>query len=56
VISKTIVEAYGGEISFESKDGEGTTFTFTFALQQQPELEQFRNQLIEGIVDFVPHE
>jgi signal transduction histidine kinase len=43
VICKSIVEAYGGEISYESKEGEGTTFTFTFAVEKQPEFEQLRN-------------
>jgi signal transduction histidine kinase len=42
VICKTIVEAYGGEISCESREGEGSIFTFTFGLGQQPELEQLR--------------
>ena len=30
VISQMIVEHFGGQISFESEHGQGTTFTFTF--------------------------
>lgn len=33
VISKNLVEMMGGEISFESKSGEGTKFTFTLVLR-----------------------
>jgi signal transduction histidine kinase len=48
VICKTIVEAYGGEISYESREREGSIFTFSFALDQ-PELEQFREELTNRV-------
>jgi signal transduction histidine kinase len=35
MISKQIVEKFGGEINFESKHGVGSTFTFTFKLSDK---------------------
>ena len=32
-ISKKIVEQFGGEVSFESHEGEGSTFNFTLKIQ-----------------------
>lgn len=34
-VSKSIVEKHGGEIGFESKEGEGTTFYFTIPLAEK---------------------
>ena len=35
VISKHIVEAFGGKISVNSEFGEGSNFTFTFKLSNE---------------------
>jgi CheY-like chemotaxis protein len=35
-ICKTLVERMGGDISLESEIGQGSTFTFTFLLQEAP--------------------
>ena len=34
VISKMIIEKFGGQISFVSKYKQGTTFTFTFNIDE----------------------
>ncbi len=35
-IVKNIVQAYGGDVSVESQEGEGSTFTFTLSVAQTP--------------------
>jgi PAS domain S-box-containing protein len=42
-ISKSIVEAHGGQISVQSQVGRGTTFTFTLPLAAEPESTQRMN-------------
>ena len=39
-ISKSIVEAHGGQISVQSQVGRGTTFTFTLPLAAESESER----------------
>jgi signal transduction histidine kinase len=41
-ISKSIVEAHGGQISVQSQVGRGTTFTFTLPLASVSESNQGR--------------
>lgn len=36
-ISKFLVEAHGGELTFQSEVGKGTTFSFTLPLEQTPD-------------------
>jgi signal transduction histidine kinase len=40
VISRSLVEMMGGEISLESREGEGSTFTFTIACQAKAAAEK----------------
>src|SRR5689334_16749773 len=42
-ISKSIVEAHGGQISVQSQVGRGSTFTFTLPLAAEPENKQGKN-------------
>lgn len=35
-ISQKIIEQFGGELSFESKEGEGSNFKFVLKLYDEP--------------------
>ena len=48
VISDEIAQKFGGEISFKSKLGEGSTFKFTFLINEIQHVEQINDQIEEN--------
>lgn len=47
MISDMIVQKFDGEITFNSKEGEGSTFTFTFKVDLDPEDPFLTHAIIE---------
>ncbi len=47
-ISKNLIQLMGGNIDVESKQGQGSTFTFTIPIEENNELEKITNHLEQG--------